>query len=493
MPKIVGIDLGTTNSVVAVIEGNAPTVIPLSDGGRLCPSVVGFSRSGERLVGQLAKRQAITNPDRTVSSIKRKMGSSHGIQVDNRSFSPQEISAMILRRLKIDAEAYLGEPVDRAVVTVPAYFSDAQRQATKDAGTIAGLDVIRILNEPTAAALAYGLDLREQERVLVWDLGGGTFDVSVLDIGDGLFEVIATNGDPELGGDDWDSRLIDLLLEMFEREHSARVPRDPSTMQRLKEAAEKAKIELSGKAKTSVSLPFLVVQTEGPLHLEVDVSRSQFENATRDLLERIVPPTRRALADARLEPRDLNRILLVGGSTLMPAVRRLAANLFGKEPASDIDPELAIALGAAVQGGVLNTDVEDVLLLDVTPLSLGIETVGGQIARIIERNTTIPTQGKRTFTTGRNGQTTVDIRVFQGEHDLAVYNKLLANFQLTGLPRLARGEPQIEVTFDIDVNGIVHVSATDQATGRSQNIQVNQASGLSAYEIDRLASELAQD
>jgi molecular chaperone DnaK len=490
MPKIVGIDLGTTNSVIAVIEGSAPAVIPLSDGSRVCPSVVGFSRSGERLVGHLAKRQAITNPDRTVSSIKRKMGTSYAVEVDGRSFTPQEISAMILRRLKADGEAYLGEPIERAVVTVPAYFSDAQRQATKDAGTIAGLDVVRILNEPTAAALAYGLDLREQQRVLVWDLGGGTFDVSVLDIGDGLFEVIATNGDPMLGGDDWDERMIELLIEAFTRETGVRIPRDSATIQRLKEAAEKAKVELSGKARTNVNLPFICIQADGPLHLDMDVARSQFENATRDLLERLIPPTRRALADARLEPGDMDRILLVGGATYMPAVRQLAANMFGKEPVSDLDPEQAIALGAAVQGGVLNTEVEDVLLLDVTPLSLGIETVGGQIARIIDRNTTIPTQGKRVFTTGRNGQTTVDIRVFQGEHDLAVHNKLLANFQLAGLPRLARGEPQIEVTFDIDANGIVHVSATDQATGRSQDIQVNQAAGLSSYEMDRLAREL---
>lgn len=490
MPKIVGIDLGTTNSVVAVMEGAVPNVITLAEGSRLCPSVVGFSRAGERLIGQIAKRQALANPDRTVSSIKRKMGTSHTVEIDNRVLNPQEISAMILQKLKADAEAYLGEKVEKAVITVPAYFSDAQRQATKDAGTIAGLDVVRIINEPTAAALAYGLDRQEMQSVLVWDLGGGTFDVSILELGDGVFEVLATNGDTNLGGDDWDSRLMDWLIDQFQRENGVNLSRDRMASQRLKEAAEKAKIELSNRTQTNINQPFLSQGKDGPLHLDIDLSRSLMEQLCSDLLDRLIPPTRQALSDARMEARSLDGILLVGGSTKMLAVRDLARKYFGKELIEGVDPDEAIALGAAVQGGVLNDEVTGVLLLDVTPLSLGIETIGGQVTRIIERNTTIPTQGKKTFTTARDGQTSVEIKVYQGEHELSNYNKLLANFHLTGIPPAQRGVPQIEVVFDIDVNGIVHVSAVDVNTGRSQKIVISDATGLAADEIKRFSTGL---
>ncbi len=492
MPKIVGIDLGTTNSVVAVMEGNQPTVIPLADGNRLCPSVVGFSRSGERLVGQLAKRQALAHPDRTICSIKRKMGSDYTVEIDNKRLTPQEISALILQKLKADAEAYLGERVEKAVITVPAYFSDAQRQATKDAGTIAGLEVIRIINEPTAAALAYGLDREDLENVLVWDLGGGTFDVSILELGEGLFEVKATCGDTRLGGDDWDARLMEWMAEEFSRQTGGNVRRDRSAMQRLKEAAEKAKIELSSRPQTNVNLPFLSSGPDGPCHLDLDISLAQLEHLCSDLVERLVPPTLQALEDARLKVSDLDCVLLVGGSTRMPAVQELARMLFGKEPYPGVNPEEAIALGAAIQGGVLNEEVTGVLLLDVTPLSLGIETLGGQMVHIIERNTTIPTQGKKVFTTARDGQTSVEIKVYQGEHELVVYNKFLANFHLTGISRALRGVPQIEVHFDIDVNGIVHVSAVDQTTGRSQQIQISHATGLSQEEIERLSRSLGK-
>ncbi len=490
MPKIVGIDLGTTNSVVAVMEGSEPTVITLAEGSRLCPSVVGFSKNGERLIGQLAKRQALTNPDRTISSIKRHMGSDYRVEIDHRQLTPQEISAMILQKLKADAEAYLGEKVGKAVITVPAYFSDAQRQATKDAGTIAGLEVIRIINEPTAAALAYGMDREEIQNVLVWDLGGGTFDVSVLELGDGVFEVKATCGDTHLGGDDWDARLMEWMAETFQRETSCNLRRDRLAMQRLKEAAEKAKIELSSRTQANVNLPFLAAQSDGPLHLDLDVTRAHMERLCSDLLDRLVPPTLQAVEDAGLDMQELDRVLLVGGSTRMPAVQELARQLFGKEPYRGLNPDEAVALGAALQGGVLNEEVTGVLLLDVTPLSLGIETLGGVMTRVIERNTTIPTQGKKTFTTARDGQTSVEIKVYQGEHELVNYNKFLADFQLTGIPRAPRGMPQIEVMFDIDVNGILHVSAVEQDTGRSQQIRISHTTGLSPEEIERLAQSM---
>ncbi|MDW8208113.1 MAG: molecular chaperone DnaK [Chloroherpetonaceae bacterium] len=492
MPKIIGIDLGTTNSVVSVMEGQEPTVIPLSDGSRLCPSVVGFTRAGERLVGQMAKRQAIAHPERTISSIKRRMGTDYKVEIDNRVYTPQEISAMILQKLKADAEAYLGEKVEKAVITVPAYFSDAQRQATKDAGAIAGLDVVRIINEPTAAALAYGVDREDVQRVLVWDLGGGTFDVSILELGDGVFEVLATSGDTRLGGDDWDNRLVEWMVEQFKVQEGINLHRDRMAMQRLKDAAEKAKIELTTLAQTSINLPFLSSGPEGPLHFEIDITRAEMERMCSDLLDRMVGPTRQAMADARVTPEQIDRVLLVGGATRMPAVRDLARRLFGQEPYSDMNPDEAVARGAAIQAGVLNDEVTGVVLLDVTPLSLGIETVGGVISRIIERNTTIPTQGKEIFTTASDGQTTVEIKVYQGEHELAVYNKLLARFQLTGITRAPRGVPRIEVHFDVDVNGIVHVTAEELQSGRRKQIQVNTATGLTEEEIERLSRKLQE-
>jgi molecular chaperone DnaK len=490
MPKIVGIDLGTTNSVVAVMEGSEPTVISLAEGSRLCPSVVGFSKAGERLVGQLAKRQVLTNPERTICSIKRQMGTDYRVEIDHRQLTPQEISAMILQKLKADAEAYLGEKVEKAVITVPAYFTDAQRQATKDAGTIAGLEVIRIINEPTAAALAYGMDREEIQHVLVWDLGGGTFDVSVLELGDGVFEVKATCGDTRLGGDDWDTRLMEWMADAFHKETGVHLRRDRLAMQRLKDAAERAKMELSSRTQTNVNLPFLSSRSDGPLHLDLDITRAQMEHLCSDLLERLIPPTLQALDDAALDVKMLDRALLVGGSTRMPAVQELARKLFGKEPYRGLNPDEAIALGAALQGGVLNDEVKGVLLLDVTPLSLGIETLGGVMTRVIERNTTIPTQGTKTFTTARDGQTSVEIKVYQGEHELCTYNKFLANFQLAGIPRAPRGTPQIEVHFDIDVNGILHVSAVEQNTGRRQQIQINNTTGLAPEEIERLARRM---
>lgn len=489
--KIVGIDLGTTNSVIAVMEGQEPTVITTAEGTRTCPSVVGFSRTGERLVGVMARRQAIANPERTLSSVKRHMGTGFLFEVDNRQYTPQEISALILQKLKADAEAFLGEKVQKAVITVPAYFTDAQRQATKDAGTIAGLEVVRIINEPTSAALAYGLDKDVMQKILVWDLGGGTFDVSILEIGDGVFETLATCGDNRLGGDDWDERVMNWFAEQFQKETGVNLERDRPAMQRLKDAAEKAKVELSRLSQTNINLPFLSSGKEGPLHLDLDLSRSQLERLCADLLNRLIAPTKQALSDSRLSAADIDRVVLVGGSTRMPSIQELVRNLLGKEPYTGLNPDEAVAMGAAIQAAILNEEVVGVLLLDVTPLSLGIETLGGRVSKMIGRNTTIPTQGKETFTTARDGQTSVEIKVYQGESELAAYNKLLATFQLTGIPRMRRGEPRIEVTFDIDVNGIVHATAIEQNTGKQQQIIINNAIGLSLDEIERLSKQVA--
>ena len=489
MAKILGIDLGTTNSVVAVVEGGEPVVIPLADGSRLCPSVVGISKNGERLVGQLAKRQAITNPDRTVSSIKREIGTDHRVTIDGKDYSPQEISAQILSKLRDDAQAYLGERVEKTVITVPAYFSDSQRQATKDAGAIAGLEVVRIINEPTAAALAYGLDQTDAHTVLVWDLGGGTLDVSILELGDGVFEVKATNGDTRLGGDDWDEAVVDWMAGEFKNQTGLDLRADKMALQRLREAAEKAKMELSAVVTTSISLPFISVTPEGPAHLDLSLTRAKFEELTASLVDRMVGPTKQALADARLEAKDLDRVLLVGGSTRMPAVQELAKRLFGQDPHRGINPDEVVALGAAIQGGVLGGEVRDVVLLDVTPLSLGIETLGGVFTPLIDRNTTIPTSQSKVFTTAADNQGTVDIHTLQGERPMAADNKSLGRFQLTGIPPAPRGIPKIEVTFDIDVNGIVHVSAKDTATGNKQAITITSTASLSKEEIARMVAE----
>ncbi|ACA60547.1 molecular chaperone DnaK [Candidatus Desulforudis audaxviator] len=492
MSKIIGIDLGTTNSCMAVMEGGEAVVMPNAEGGRTTPSVVGFSKTGERLVGQVAKRQAISNPERTVTSIKRYMGTDHKVRIEGNEYTPQEISAMILQKMKTDAEAYLGSKVERAVITVPAYFSDAQRQATKDAGRIAGLKVERIINEPTAAALAYGLDKEEDQTILVFDLGGGTFDVSILELGDGVFEVKATSGNNRLGGDDFDQRIIDWIVAEFKKESGIDLSRDRMAMQRLREAAEKAKVELSSVVNTNINLPFITADAEGPKHLDLNLSRAKFEELTADLIEMTMGPTRQAMQDAGLEPKQIDKILLVGGATRMPSVQEAVRRFFGKEPHKGINPDECVAIGAAIQAGVLTGEVKDVVLLDVTPLSLGIETLGGVFTKIIERNTTIPTARSQIFTTAADNQPSVEIHVLQGERQMAAGNKTLGRFNLVGIPPAPRGIPQIEVTFDIDVNGIVNVSAKDLGTGKSQSITITGSTGLSDAEIERMVKEAEQ-
>ncbi len=492
MSKIIGIDLGTTNSCVAVMEGGEAVVIANPEGARTTPSVVAFSKTGERMVGQVAKRQAITNPDKTVISIKREMGSSYKVSIDDKSYTPQEVSAMILQKLKADAEAYLGETVTEAVITVPAYFTDAQRQATKDAGKIAGLDVKRIINEPTAAALAYGVDKENDQKVMVYDLGGGTFDVSIIEMGDGVQEVLATAGNNRLGGDDFDQRLIEYFVSEFKKENGIDLSNDKMAMQRLKEAAEKAKIELSGMTQANVNLPFITADATGPKHLDINVSRAKFNELTADLVEATMGPVNQALSDAGLSASEVDKILLVGGSTRIPAVQEAVKRITGKDPFKGINPDECVACGAAIQGGVLGGEVKGLLLLDVTPLSLGLETLGGVATKIIERNTTIPTKKSQIFSTAADGQTSVEIHVLQGEREMARDNKTLGNFRLDGIPAAPRGVPQIEVTFDIDANGIVHVSAKDLGTGKEQNITITSSTSMSKEDIEKAVREAEQ-
>lgn len=492
MAKVIGIDLGTTNSVVAVMEGGEPTVITNQEGSRLTPSVVGFAKNGERLVGQLAKRQAVSNPDRTISSIKRHMGEgSYRVTIDDKKYSPEEISAMILQKLKADAEAYLGETVSQAVITVPAYFNDSQRQATKDAGKIAGLEVLRIVNEPTAASLAYGIDKTDDHTIMVYDLGGGTFDVSILDVGDGVFEVKATNGDTHLGGDDFDKKIMDWMVDEFKKAEGIDLSTDRMAMQRLREAAEKAKIELSGVMSTNINLPFITAGADGPKHLDMDLTRAKFEAMTADLVERTMGPVRQAMSDAGLSTSDISKVILVGGSSRIPAVQAAIKAFMGKEPYKGVNPDECVAVGAAIQAGVLSGEegTGNVLLLDVTPLSLGIETLGGVFTKIIDRNTTIPTSKKQVFSTAADNQPSVDIHVLQGEREMAADNKTLGRFELSGIPAAPRGIPKIEVSFDIDANGIVNVSAKDLGTGKEQKITITSSGTLDKDEVDRMVKE----
>ena len=492
MSKIIGIDLGTTNSCVAVMEGGEPVVIPNPEGARTTPSVVGFSKTGERIVGQAAKRQAVTNPERTITSIKRKMGSDYKVSIDGKSYTPQEISAMILQKLKSDAEAYLGEPVTEAVITVPAYFTDAQRQATKDAGKIAGLEVKRIINEPTAAALAYGADKEDDQKIMVYDLGGGTFDVSIIEMGDGIQEVLATAGNNHLGGDDFDDRLINYLADQFKGETGIDLRSDKMAMQRLKEAAEKAKIDLSGMTQTNVNLPFITADATGPKHLDCNITRAKFNELTADLVQATMGPVNQALSDAGLKPSDLDKILLVGGSSRIPAVQEAVKNITGKEPFKGINPDECVAIGAAIQGGVLTGEVKGIVLLDVTPLSLGLETLGGVFTKIIDRNTTIPAKKSQVFSTAADGQTSVEVHVLQGEREMAKDNKTLGMFHLDGIMPAPRGVPQIEVTFDIDANGIVHVSAKDLGTGKEQHITITSSTNMSKEDGEKAVKEAEQ-
>ncbi|RJX22855.1 MAG: molecular chaperone DnaK [Ammonifex sp.] len=492
MGKIIGIDLGTTNSCMAVMEGGEPVIIPNAEGGRTTPSVAAFSKTGELLVGQVAKRQAIANPDRTVTSIKRHMGSKHQVKIDDKEYTPQQISAFILQKMKADAEAYLGEKITQAVITVPAYFDDSQRQATKDAGRIAGLEVLRIINEPTAAALAYGLDKEETQTILVFDLGGGTFDVSILEIGDGVFEVKATSGNNRLGGDDFDQRVVDYLVAEFKKDSGINLAADRMAMQRLTEAAEKAKVELSGVTSTNINLPFITADATGPKHLDITLTRAKFDELTADLVEKTMGPTRQALQDAGFGPEKIGKVLLVGGATRMPSIQDAVRRLFGREPHKGINPDECVAIGAAIQGGVLGGEVRDIVLLDVTPLSLGIETLGGVFTRIIDRNTTIPTRKSQIFTTAADNQPSVEVHVLQGERPMAAGNKTLGKFHLVGIPPAPRGVPQIEVTFDIDVNGIVNVSAKDMGTGKTQSITITGSTRLKEEEIERMVRDAEQ-